>query len=462
MPRFPKTTRCFSAIIVVCILWPLHVLSAQTLFEWPSVNQWDVSQYESAEACLALTNRMRDSVDTHSMVWRDTISLSLDEITRPLATVIVERARVCSSSLPPTRATIANWVDLIRLYLVANRDTDVQTVVSWRLTHPSPLSLHDRLAVLDTVAHVYLDARPVRIRAADTLITMIAQSGRTLPWQTRSSLYAALQEAKLSVGDTAGAKEATRLLLALPDTWNAAEKDSVGVGGKVALWFLDLETLQSELLDSLRQSNTAYLALLHHEWAHLTGVPWMSNILPMGAHAAALQGEFWFPASAHGTHPAPGKVSLVVFLSGNPAHGWTSDPIAYAALRRIGHRFPTLDITIASQTEGWFGPIDPPSPAQEAALIHERLSTVQQLPGTLVVSRTPFWRLPAPDGRRVDSTAANVKHYMFGRSGLGGVQSGAAFLVDRDGTLILAMLLSRDTEQQFMHAISALLNRSRP
>jgi hypothetical protein len=74
------------------------------------------------------------------------------------------------------------------------------------------------------------------------------------------------------------------------------------------------------------------------------------------------------------------------------------------------------------------------------------------------VTATDFWRLPAPDRRRIDRDVANITNYSFGqdwrvfRLGLA-----PAYLVDRAGIIVdVSNLADRFNEVRIAQLIEAL------
>jgi hypothetical protein len=148
----------------------------------------------------------------------------------------------------------------------------------------------------------------------------------------------------------------------------------------------------------------------------------------------AMIGDFWFqpvvpgrPSGSGsgrdsvgmGPRPVPGKANLVVAierLDGEARCGAAPaatleyalvspclDFAYFAELREVAQRFPALEITLLTQTLGYFMTVVTPDPAEEAEVLHQWLQEGQQLPGPLAVVRgRPFFRLPSPDGRYLD------------------------------------------------------------
>ncbi|HEX7940617.1 MAG TPA: hypothetical protein VF488_02365, partial [Gemmatimonadaceae bacterium] len=223
---------------------------------------------------------------------------------------------------------------------------------------------------------------------------------------------------------------------------------------------------ETALLDSLRHGSAGYIAFKRAAWAKASGERGEALRFPIGEPAAPVEGTVWFGRDdASAPRPSKGKLGLVLFLDYN-CRGMSNGRCwpAYASLRRLAHRFPTLQVTVVARTHGFFSEMAPPTPAEEAQVLHEWWQEFHRLPGALAVTATDFWRLDDPDRRRIDRPTPNETHYSFGRSWE--LKPGMAFLVDRDGTILEVGTLGLkdsmgvpDVEMQFARLIEILLGR---
>ena len=125
----------------------------------------------------------------------------------------------------------------------------------------------------------------------------------------------------------------------------------------------------------------------------------------------------------------------------------------YAGLRRVAQRFPALEITLVAQTYGLFDKMAPPPPGLEAEQFQRAWLTERHLPGALAVTSTPFWRLPAPDRRRINRDVPNVVQYSFGRTWHVPNWIFPPFLIDQDGTIVETAFRSFDADLPEMIAV---------
>ena len=262
--------------------------------------------------------------------------------------------------------------------------------------------------------------------------------------------------ASYPAGDTSRARRVALETLALADSLTPAERESDafatlgGIGGKRAIYMVMFLAVSTDgiALDSLRHSTPAYVRFIRGMWPKDMGRP-SDALFIIGEKAPPIVGDFWAPSEAASRpRPTPGHVALVMFLEHADClyglGGMTSNgtpevsPQCFAlaaSLHRLAQRFPALQITTVTRTRGHFAYVSSPPPADEASLI-EREMAAYHLPGALAIASTPFWRLPAPDDRRIDKPVANETHYRFGTNQ--SVADGTLFLIDQSGTIVYA------------------------
>jgi hypothetical protein len=188
---------------------------------------------------------------------------------------------------------------------------------------------------------------------------------------------------------------------------------------------------------------------------------------PLGAHAPALAADFWFPTPSTGAaRPTRGRVSVVQFLGGccpamfdeSQAQGGLH-AVDFAVLRRLVARFPEVEVVLVSETKGheWYALM--PSAREEAEWFHALIEAEHPPPGaTLGIATTQFWRLPAPDSRRIAMPVANDTAYSFGKRVA--VSGSSTFLLDQEGLLVeYDNGLNGIDETKLGHIIQTLLQR---
>lgn len=470
-------------------------LRAQTRFTWPDTAV-DLSRYESVEECVAAVQRVTgdEARRARAVAWRDTLPWRTEESAERPPAPVVETARRCSAHFPPATARLEDLRFLLPMYLTADRDADAATYVARRLAllKPSLGTLGGartadsaqaraedaRVAVVDSIVEIYLDAKPARIAPAESLMRALRRSV-VRPMRVASMLalwnyYRRTMALAQGAADTArmrdGAANAIAIMDSLPASERPALEERVGNAEMLAAAGWEEEYVlagRRQVMDSLRQSTGAYLRFQLALWTRANGAPPAVLDFPIGRQAPRLVDALRAPAdSAAGPRPVPGKVNFVVFLDRSCVDvrpdfyrtGLDECLPALAILRRLAARFPALEVTTVDHAAGNFMYLPPPTPAGEARLMRESLAA-HHAPGTLVMAETPFFRLPAPDRRRHDDRdrAPNDEGYRFGKTW--STSAGSAFLIDRDGTIVFASNLDRNFEGDWAEMIGILLGR---
>ena len=490
--RGSRTIRTLS-LVGLSVALQAHAATAQTLLAPPDTAP-DVGKYTTLEECVAATYRMSEQLTRHERVgvWKDTLSWNVKELSAPLPEPLITTAQRCSARYKAATVPLSGFSLLLPLYLVANRDADVAKLLSRRLAAiasrsgasksgaTSAASIDgERIAVLDSAFQAYMQAKPSRLSAAESLTTAFDRSiprpMTAKPAREVMGMYLALALKDQTLDDTIGMRKFATRTIALLDSLAPAERsivrEQMGENTGYDLFAYSAQIAKAGigvLLDSLRASTAAYVALQAKLWVDATGERPEASGFPVGRKAPQLIGTVSGHAGDGGPRPVPGKINLVVFIDGEctdvviKADEELNDPSfcrpITSSLRRFAARFPALEITIVDRTRGYFMYTPPPTPEEEAAYINKALEA-HDAPGTTVVGTTGFFRLPAPDRRLVaKKELPNFTQYSFGKSWPSG--DGAAFLIDQQGIIILPTgLLTRDSEHLFVGMIEALQAR---
>lgn len=473
---------------------------AQTRFEWDSVP--DVNRYTVFEECLTALTRVsereipNDKLDTTENAgleyWRQPPEQGPSALTRATARQCLARFTPADSTLDIFELTI-----VMAKFLEAERDADAEAVLARRLAAVPATDTATLAAIKDSALESYQRARPYRRVAVEQLLSEKAEREH---WDTRTRLWSRMElagNAKDTVLYKAVAKQyyAGSWLDTLKATYEphfaqAATDSTARWWTAHRLFGQAYQVYQDSLLDTLklgtvrwkeakralmvRVSTPERAALVNFD--SLTGKP-----------APAVVGDFWFGYDTTAApRPTRGKVGLVVFVEGmgSPRQqaavggdmvdrcvwsipdretlGVVTDECwpQLVVVRRLMRRFPALEVTLIAATTGstlYRGL--PDSAAVEAAMIRRLVLDGHQMPpgAALVVSQSKFFRLPAPDRRliRVRSSDRNVAQY----EQLAPAGSGMAYLVDRDGLVVDAMRVKRDTEPMLRDLINAVLQQ---
>ncbi|HEX6536978.1 MAG TPA: hypothetical protein VF041_20500 [Gemmatimonadaceae bacterium] len=459
----------------------------------------DVGTYTTVEECAAAVLRVRHGMERHEqkVVWKDTLPYDPREVMTPLPEATVATAQRCTARFPAATVPVTDFAILVPLYLIANRDADAATLANRRLAaipavhgskpgSPATDSAKAaRIAVLDTTFTFYMDAKPARVVAAESLVVAFDRSvPRPLHAEDVHALlgwYGQLGNFALDIMDTAAVKERGARAVALVDSLPPSELETLKekFGEEPGGWkmtFTGMYMMQAGygvMLDSLRRSTAAFAVYMGALWAKGTGERPEASEYPTGHPAPPLVGNI-LPGheGAAGPRPVPGKVNLIVFTDGMctdvvpvppPYHlvtgaGYEPCYRDVSALRRTAERFPALEITLVDRTRGSYMYLHPQSPEQEASLIAKSLEA-HRVPGTPVIAASAFLRVPDPDGRLIPKTAQpNHTSYQFHKIFTPG--PGQSLLVDKDGIIVWTGLGdSRESAWLSNQLISILLSR---
>ena len=464
--------------------------AGQTLFMWPDTAV-DVSKYTTVEECAAAIGRVHRIVTAQQLqatgAWRDTMPFDPAERMQPRPLQVTETARRCMQRFAAADTMpIEAYRFLVPLYLSAGWDDRARTLVDRRLAVTKPNDDAALLAVIDTIANLYsVVAEPPRhdllweilweqaARVSDR-VTRFKVLARLLRWTTDLPEADLLREQQtvlrvVALFDSLTVRERARFLEDASSPF--PPHSNVDVLRERLHALLEAEYGKEVLLDSLRRSTAAFGRLKRMTWARATGLPPDSYREPIGMRAPALEGEIWLGCGTQcGTRPTLGRVALVVFVSHGDCVGAVTSPGDVASqgncaralipLRRLQEQFPQLEITIAARTRGFFGYLkEGITEQQEAELTRRWLDSFGLERAVLIMSSTPYWRLPAPDSRRIESSTANQDAYSFG--GTWPVTDRLAFLIDQDGMIVRSLPMARENARELAELIEILLERER-
>jgi hypothetical protein len=247
-------------------------VGAQTRLEWPDSSA-HIERYATVEQCLSATQRARDSLDRHSLVWRDTLALTLEEARAPLPPIVRETAHRCGARYLAATAPLADFAPVLQLYLLSDDDASAAELVERRLRRIPDMADRERAAVLDTVAKAYLgapydqinslSAQPVRLAEGERRLNELGKLPRAASsWTTRMHAYGLLMEAAWNVGDSARVRRGAEGVLAIGSTLTAADRRSTDFISAQWRIYRALNRLnEAALLDSLRHGTAGYVAL---------------------------------------------------------------------------------------------------------------------------------------------------------------------------------------------------------
>jgi hypothetical protein len=484
-----RTTRMLS-LIAFCIAFQPRAVTAQTLFTPPDTTV-DVAKYGTLEECVAAIYRVGEQLSQQERrgVWNDTLPWNPKEPSHALPQPLVTTAQRCLVHFPAATVPLSNFSLLVPIYLIANRDAEAATIATRRLaavtSHAGAAKTSgagaasinpERMAVLDTIFQGYMNAKPARFSSAESLTVAFDKSiprpMSAKPAERLMGMYLALSLKSQTLSDTVGMRKFGARTTSLLDSLAPAERTALRENMDENGYNLFAYTARVAtagfgiMLDSLRRSTAAYLALQKDLWVKSTGERPEASGFPIGRQAPPLV-ENASGAATSSPRPVPGKVNLVIFVDQACTDVLTLfERLNYpsicrgeaSSLRRIASLYPAVEITIVDRTRGSFMYTPPSTPEEESALIKKAIGA-HEVPGTTIIGTTEFFRLPAPDRRRIEKKALpNVTPYSFGKSWP--AEQGAVFLIDQTGTIILPTgQMSREGEPFLSSLISVLLSR---
>ena len=452
--------------------------NAQTLFAWPDTSV-DVASYTTIEECQAAVSRTAVYTDSRaelaSGVWLDTIPLDSTEARseESLRPSVRQTAQRCGARFAnPDSVSLTHFAAFITLYLQAGWDVKARALAERRLAGIGPKDDVQRAAVLDSLLRLLHPGGgppigPTRYEMARELVRehLPKVSDRLKRLNTYSNMSRFISAAHNPDSAMAQVMEFAEEMGGIVDSLTEREMDVLlNKYGALAdgidepsdfvqryYAMLNLSLGQRTFLDSLRRSTDAYVKLKRGNWALATGMRPETYGLgnPLGEHAPPIEADIWLGHDpATGPRPAPGRVSLIVFLNSHECNGVVTSASLYGncarhlrPLSRLEARFPDLEITVVAQSYGYFLYLkEGITPRKEAELTKQWLEA-HGVHAALAMTTTNSWRLPDPDGRQVSRPTANRTNYSFGRSWKAG--NSAAFLVDQSGIVVHSRQMNR-------------------
>jgi hypothetical protein len=439
------------------------------------VPQIDYATYQTVDECLALFDRLKDSVEF--MVSRDTLpwtSSELSETFHPVVTTAVSR---CSEKFKAATIPLKDWYYTVQLFLISGRDSDTKTLIDRRLAaieRNDSAGLYERARILDSLITLYLTVpRPLRFAAADSIDHhLFTDTLLVEPWYERlERAHRILDHGQRFRDTTYVIRRAAERVVAIGESLTDADRQTREfTKSGAAMLFKAIRYLEREaILDSVRLGNMdSYYNMWKAHWERATKQTEFYPF-PFGNLAPQLVGQ-WFdstgnPITKPMQRPTRGKVSLVVFYEGNT---WAYDRYnwgTFAVLRRLKAKFPELEINlVAAVPPAWFGPRAKADSIEEGAMYGKWLARFHKIPGDVVVHSREFWRLREPDRRAILEHPINLPAYR-GQMGFDGSAIRAeGYLIGRDGRIVDWRTdgVYRGSEPDLEILIDALLRHAAP
>ncbi len=483
MTRTPIWTSIYT-VILLCV--STSTVNAQTRFARPDTAV-DLSRYRWVDECIVAGMRVARKEVNKNAIWIDTAARSYNPVFDSTPARAIEISRRCSEKFNPDTVPMEDLRPWLELFLTGGQTKHADILIARLRKAAKDSSGSDSLAeytALTTIMNLYAGLQPIPWNKVVEIGARIDTSGVIKNNRAYLSLYGFLFRLATSVSDTVTQHKMATKLIDRSNRLSANEKETDWyryISQSMVASAFDYMSDRA-LQDSLRISGSAYVALRRANWARARG----NNADPLpglvGEMVPPLVADYWFAPQGSGTstsagpnnttaqmplaRPTKGKVSLVVFLRGGcrdedaiggpfirPTLGmdcWGT----YATMRRLATRFPKLELTIVSQTTGYVGGTPPMEPDAEAKTLQSWWLGFHRIPATLAVVNTPFFRLQAPDSRRIDRSVENAVGYHTGGNR-------AAYLIDSNGMVLLfADELGRNSEKNFTDLLDVMMTRA--
>lgn len=468
--------------------------NGQLQFIWPE-NTVQVERYYTLEQCLAGTQRIikRAAVLQNIIHDLDTMPLHFDGGLTALPNIVKTFAKSCSAKFVVDSFTFDGpWEVFSMLLHISEQSKALNDLIKRRLDMISTSDSIQYASILDTLVTLAHNSIPRRLEDADSLLILRHPYPSTAPANSHAlsrnldQLWLARIENKHNLAERAAIRiQELNDRLTIPDRstrvfWGL--RQSIQRAYDYMSWRNAKAILSSSNIDE-------YINLRASAWEKVTRGTVQNENYAIGKVAAQLQSDEYFSEkntlSSHevsqnpAKFPIPNRLNLLVFL-GHECYASNSIGLPYgtikashcqrtiSTLKRLNTRFHDLEILVAVQTHGYFSYLGPLKETEEASFLRTWIHDHQNIPGSLVVTYTPHFFLPAPDNRRIEVMPAHITSYAFGnksrRSGLDYILPQTSFLISADGRILHSDRLvtgnSMFSEQEFTDLIEASLYSS--
>lgn len=463
-----------------------HTVVAQTRFAVRD-SVPDMSKYKRIEECLVGFQRTLQTENSKLPFWPDTVELVGKEVFGSLPDPARDFAARCLAKFDIDSPNLDMYLAWISLYLVENNDSAAHSIAKRKLAELS-WATSDSAKVLgkelSMVVATYRSARPYRADLIRSLLQPYTEGSLQPSYlEHLTDLYLARAGVEYDVGDSAAGKAWAEKVVSAIETASLAGSTDEFLSRSAPEVLANARELlaNNDLLDSLDVSGKAYAAFRRSLWKDVNVYsPKVDTMRMIGQIAKPLRGDFVYTrsgqvASNSQTFPKDGKVSLIVFLYGGCRWG---TPIltgevrqthaanclaTYTLLKRISRQYPELEITIASRTMGFIGMQAPLTPEVEAEMLKSWWLDKHQLPASLVITNTDYFRLPGLDGRRIDNADENTINYVFleGEREHTDIGNQMFYLVDTDGSILQAGRMNTASERRIKQMLDIITKRAK-
>ncbi len=480
------------SLTLVLLFASTESIGAQVRFDVPE-RVPDYKSYTYLEDCLAAVGRI-SYIQKNSVKVVDTFSSQRKKkYHNPIPQAVKDTGRICSDrwTLDSVETKfITHWTeDLMAL----GRTADVKDVYKRYIDSiPAEERLKARGHVRDLYSR-YLDDELL----SDYLVYWLEYHNEipadSIPWKFTSLLSKIITWVQL--WEPGRADSALNEYISYVNSIPVEKRTSPFISYMAERFFpTAIVVKEPEILQKLTESTTGYSEYLKDLWKKIGHGEEL--ILPIDSAAPTLLGNWMFAPKVEGdgkltaqklsdnslVRPAKGKVNLITFIEGgchnsspratgpgalerqNAQIEGQFDPgnicaRTVAAINRIKHTHPDLEVTVVTKTFGSFGNVLSTSPEDEAEVLAKYYIENYGMNAHVVVAETEHFRLPGLDQRRIDIATENEDNYhIAGRRNAGHVN---VVLVDQDGKIFYSgIIVLGDEENVARNLVGAALRRS--
>lgn len=461
-------------------------LFAQSLFKVVAHNDIDYSAYKSHYECIAAYRRIvSDSVANQP--WLDTAKFRSGElnISIPGKRFASRAIQECMGKFNDIELdTAVLFGELVRALILADRDEEAREISFSNLTYSVKDSIIPlRKKALNRLRVIYRNVRPVpieKIRHIDEEYSQLLTTDETSEWKKRN--YHDWDQIWELVGDSSNRYKNSKEFLSNVDlqaNLPIEQRKRIVASAWAALSVTERDVLR----DSLELSTAAYTNMKKEHWELASGGIMGNFSSAVGLLAPPIEYDFRInndglviveDSSEFYTNRNK-SLKMVVFIAGcienSPGRAlpqprrltgrnracWDE----FATLKRLADAYPNMEIVVYLQTKGYIAVSNTLEPEAEVEAIKEWLLNSHDIPvSTILVKRTGYFNLPAPDSRRIDEDDINRKNYSFDQR-LGGALLAYqltffSFLLDSEGRVVHYGSLYRGSEPEFIWHIDAV------
>lgn len=482
-----------SIFLIVCLVWLViaPATEAQQLFVIPDTSP-NYSSYKHMDECIASVQRLKSYETAKDTIWRDTSVWEDEDVLQPMPLHIVQIGASCMEkvevdTLP--KESIHFWASGL---LSVDRDSDVERM--YRAYFDS-IPSGDRLQAFRQAIYVYRNARPMRLDAIESLYNWaLEEAGEGVGQDTALfvlGLNLSIFNNVYRKVDIDKARAHVESMLSIIDTIPVDIKRQSSYSLFAApLFAASVWLYEREGLDSLSLSVASYLNHLKRLYNRISIDSFENNMI-IGTVAPRVHGEFFYKLHESRLRkrmssvqsivpqavPVRGKINLIAFVQGgchkstpsatqpsfmrNPglARCW---PLL-SSIRRINESYPEVEISIVTKTFGNFATSPALEPREEADSLARYFLGFHRINGNVIVEKTPYFRLPGFDNRRIDAETENEIRYTL--QGKPRASHLSAILTDENGVVIHSDEMGSifgEGEEILKKKIEALLRRFDP